>query len=139
MVLKSVDDANRVYAHIESKIKAFAETKNAADGTIVIGGGGLTGVELVGEIVDNFPSIAQKHGVNFADLSIKLIEAGPKILPVLPDNLIERATESLTKRGVEFITSTPVTGVVGNKIELKTGETIEANTFVWTGGVAALP
>jgi len=139
MVLKSVDDANKIFAHIESKIKAFAKTKNAADGTIVIGGGGLTGVELVGEIVDNFPAIAQKHGVNFADLKIKLVEAGPKILPVLPDNLIERATESLAKRGVEFITGTPVTGVVGNKIELKTGETIEANTLVWTGGVAALP
>src|SRR5690606_6219467 len=87
----------------------------------------------------NFPQIAKKYGVPFSELKIKLIEAGPKILPVLPDSLIGRATESLAKRGVEFITGVPVTGVVGNKIELKTGETIEANTFVWTGGVAALP
>jgi len=139
MVLKSVNDANHIFDHIEKRIKAYASSKNEADATIVIGGGGLTGVELVGEIVDNFPGIAKKYGVQFNELKIKLIEAGPKILPVLPDHLIERATESLAKRGVEFITGTPVTGVVGNKIELKTGETIESNTFVWTGGVAALP
>ncbi|TKI72315.1 NAD(P)/FAD-dependent oxidoreductase [Lysinibacillus mangiferihumi] len=139
MVLKSVNDANKINRHIEDRIKAYAQSKDEADATIVIGGGGLTGVELVGEIVDNFPKIAAQHGVNFADLKIKLVEAGPKILPVLPDVLIERATESLTKRGVEFITGTPVTGVDGNVISLKDREPIVANTFIWTGGVAALP
>lgn len=139
MVLKSVEDANRIFHHIENKIAAFAKTKNPADGTIVIGGGGLTGVELVGEIVDHFPNVARKYGVDFKELNIKLVEAGPKILPVLPDDLIGRATESLSKRGVEFLTGLPVTGVEGNKISLKDGSTIESNTFIWTGGVAALP
>ena len=50
MVLKSVDDANKIYKHIEDRIREYAQTKNEADATIVIGGGGLTGVELVGEI-----------------------------------------------------------------------------------------
>lgn len=139
MVLKSVDEANKIYRHIEGRIKEYAKTKNEADATIVIGGGGLTGVELVGEIVDHFPKVAAKYGVKFEDLKIKLVEAGPKILPVFPDNLIERATTSLQKRGVEFITSTPVTGVEGNVIQLKDREPIVANTLVWTGGVAPLP
>lgn len=139
MVLKSVEDANKIFNHIEERIRAYAETKNEADATIVIGGGGLTGVELVGEIVDNFPKIAKQYGVDFNDLNIKLVEAGPKILPVLPDALIGRATESLQKRGVEFLTGLPVTKVEGNNIELKDGSSITANTFVWTGGVAALP
>lgn len=139
MVLKSVEDANHIYQHIENKIAAYAKSKDNADATIVIGGGGLTGVELVGEIVDHFPKVARKYGVDFNDLNIKLVEAGPKILPVLPDDLIERATESLSARGVEFLTGLPVTGVEGNVISLKDGSTITANTFVWTGGVAALP
>ncbi len=139
MVLKSVDDAKRIYNHIESKIASYAKTKNIADATIVIGGGGLTGVELVGEIVDNAPNICAKYAVDPSELNIKLIEAGPKILPVLPDELIERATKSLEARGVEFLTGLPVTGVEGNVISLKDGSTITANTFVWTGGVAALP
>ena len=143
MVLKSVNDANKIYRHIEDRIRAYAQTKNEADATIVIGGGGLTGVELIGEIVDNFPKVAKQYGVDFKDLKIKLVEAGPKILPVLPDHLIERATASLEARGVEFLTGLPVTGVEagaeGNKISLKDGSTIVANTLVWTGGVAALP
>lgn len=139
MVLKSVHDANKVYKHIEDRIREYSITKNEADATIVIGGGGLTGVELIGEIVDHFPKIAKQFGVDYKDLKIKLIEAGPKILPVLPDSLIERAMTSLQKRGVEFLTSLPVTGVKGNVIELKDGQTITANTLVWTGGVAALP
>ncbi|MEK3765974.1 MULTISPECIES: NAD(P)/FAD-dependent oxidoreductase [unclassified Solibacillus] len=138
-VLKSVDEANAIREHIEARIKEYAKTKDEADATIVIGGGGLTGVELVGEIVDHFPKVAEKYGVQFEDLKIKLVEAGPKILPVFPDNLIDRATTSLQKRGVEFITSTPVTGVEGNVIQLKDREPIVANTLVWTGGVAPLP
>ncbi|MCM3568043.1 NAD(P)/FAD-dependent oxidoreductase [Neobacillus mesonae] len=139
MVLKSVDDANKINQHIEDRIRSYAETKNQADATIVIGGGGLTGVELVGEIIDNFPKIAKKYGVSADELKIKLVEAAPKILPVLPDHLIERAMESLSARGVEFLTGLPVTGVKGNEIELKDGQKIVANTFIWTGGVAALP
>lgn len=139
MVLKSVNDAKKIHAHIEGRIAEYAKTRNEADATIVIGGGGLTGVELVGEIVDTFPKIAKKYGVDFNDLKIKLVEAGPKILPVLPDHLIERATESLAKRGVEFLTGLPVTNVEGNVIDLKDGQKIVANTFVWTGGVQGNP
>lgn len=139
MVLKSVDDANHIFNHIVGRIEEYSKTKNEADATIVIGGGGLTGVELVGEIVDNMPKIAKKYGVNPKELKIKLVEAGPKILPVLPDHLIERATASLEARGVEFLTGLPVTNVNGNEIDLKDGTKLVANTLVWTGGIQALP
>ncbi|MGN7359524.1 NAD(P)/FAD-dependent oxidoreductase [Paenibacillus sp. SAF-054] len=139
MVLKSADDANRIHQHIEDRIKAYAQTKDAADATILIGGGGLTGVELVGEIADIMPKLTAKYGVNPAEVKLLLVEAGPKILPVLPDHLIERATESLEKRGVTFLTGLPVTNVEGNTIDLKDGQKIVANTFVWTGGVQGNP
>lgn len=139
MVLKSVHDANKVYQHIEGRIREYAKTKNEADATILIGGGGLTGIELVGELADNLPKIAKGYGVNPKELNLKLVEAGPKVLPVLPDHLIERAVASLEARGVEFLTGLPVTNVQGNVIDLKDGSKIVANTFVWTGGVQALP
>ena len=103
MVLKSAEDANRIHQHIEDRIKAYAQTKDPADATILIGGGGLTGVELVGEIADIMPKLTAKYGVNPAEIKLLLVEAGPKILPVLPDHLIERATESLEKRGAGHI------------------------------------
>ncbi|QFK70165.1 NAD(P)/FAD-dependent oxidoreductase [Pradoshia sp. D12] len=139
MVLKSAEDANKINKHIEDRIKEYAQTKNPADATIVIGGGGLTGVELVGEIADTTPKVAKKYMVDPSELKFILVEAGPKILPMLPDHLIERSMTSLENRGVQFLTGLPVTGVNGNVIELKDGQQIIANTFVWTGGVQGLP
>lgn len=139
MVLKSANDANKIYAHVEERIREYAKSKNNADATIVIGGGGLTGVELVGELADIMPELAKSHGVDPKEIKLLLVEAGPKILPVLPDNLIERATTSLEARGVTFLTGLPVTNVAGNEIDLKDGQKIIANTFVWTGGVQGNP
>ncbi|WP_435922845.1 NAD(P)/FAD-dependent oxidoreductase [Paenibacillus sp. DYY-L-2] len=139
MVLKSANDANHIHRHIEDRIAEYAKSKNPADATILIGGGGLTGVELVGEIADKLPELSKKHGVSQSEIQLMLVEAGPKILPVLPDVLIERATASLEKRGVKFLTGLPVTNVEGNTIDLKDGQKIVANTFVWTGGVQGNP
>lgn len=139
MVLKSAEDAERIHRHVEAKLAEYAKSKNPADGTILIGGGGLTGVELVGEIADKLPEMTKKYGINPSEIRLLLVEAGPKILPVLPDNLIERATSSLESRGVTFLTGLPVTKVEGNTIELKDGQKIVANTFVWTGGVQGNP
>ncbi|MCQ6281623.1 NAD(P)/FAD-dependent oxidoreductase [Bacillus sp. EB600] len=139
MVLKSADDANDIHKHIEDRIQEYAKTKNEADATILIGGGGLTGVELVGEIADKMPELTRSYGVDPKEVKLLLVEAGPKILPVLPDPLIERATASLEARGVQFLTGLPVTKVEGNIIDLKDGQKIVANTFVWTGGVQGNP
>lgn len=139
MVLKSVADANKIHQHIEDRIREYAKSKNEADANILIGGGGLTGVELVGEIADVLPTLTKKYGVDPKEIKLMLVEAGPKILPVLPDALIERAVASLEKRGVQFLTGLPVTNVEGNAIDLKDGQKIIANTFVWTGGVQGNP
>lgn len=139
MVLKSAADANKIHTHIEDRIREYAKTQNPADATIVIGGGGLTGVELVGEIADVLPKLTKRYGVDAKEFKLLLVEAGPKILPVLPDHLIDRAVTSLTARGVQFLTGLPVTQVEGNTINLKDGQQIVANTFVWTGGVQGNP
>lgn len=68
------------------------------------------------------PNLAKSYGVDPKEIKLKLVEAGPKILPVLPDDLIERATASLEKRGVEFLTGLPVTNVEGNVVDLKDGQ-----------------
>ncbi|MBN8210509.1 NAD(P)/FAD-dependent oxidoreductase [Bacillus sp. NTK071] len=139
MVLKSAEDANKIRTHVEECIKRFAETGDEADATILIGGGGLTGTELVGELADELPKLTRKYGVNRDKIKLMLVEAMPKILPMLPDELINRAMTSLEKRGVTFLTDLPVTNVEGNTIELKDGQKIVANTFVWTGGVQGNP
>ncbi|NCU16529.1 NAD(P)/FAD-dependent oxidoreductase [Pallidibacillus pasinlerensis] len=139
MVLKSVEDAHNIREHIKERVKAYAETKDPADATILIGGGGLTGIELVGELADELPEYLRELGIPREEIKLKLVEAGPKILPVLPDELIEVAQKSLEDRGVEFLIGVAVTSVEGNVVSLGDGSTITTNSFVWTGGVAGNP
>ncbi|GAA3324086.1 hypothetical protein GCM10020331_050550 [Ectobacillus funiculus] len=78
-MLKSVEDANNIYQHIEDRLREYAKNeKNEADATILIGGGGLTGVELVGEIADKLPKLAKGYGIDPKEVKLLLVEAGPK-------------------------------------------------------------
>lgn len=73
--------------------------------------------------------------MDFADISLYLVEAMPSILPIFSADLIERAVSSLEKRGVQFLTGLAITEVNGAAVSLKDGRTIDTNTLVWTGGV----
>ncbi|GFN32864.1 NAD(P)/FAD-dependent oxidoreductase [Paenibacillus xylaniclasticus] len=139
LVLKSVDDANKIRKHVEDRLNAYKKSGNKADATIVVGGGGLTGVELVGEFADKLPEICRAKGIDYNDLNIYCVEAGPNILPMLPKPLIERSVESLTKRGIQFVTGVAITEATANTVSLKDGRKIEANTIIWTGGVKGNP
>ncbi|MBD0378825.1 NAD(P)/FAD-dependent oxidoreductase [Paenibacillus sedimenti] len=138
-VLKSAADANRIREHVEARLDAYKASGNKADATIVVGGGGLTGVELVGEFADKLPEVCRSKGIDFGDISIYCVEAGPAILPVFPKVLIERAMTSLEKRGVTFLTGVAITEATKNSVSLKSGQTIESNTIIWTGGVKGNP
>jgi NADH dehydrogenase len=135
LILKSVTDAKRIFGHVKERIRTYSQSKNKADATFVIGGGGLTGVELVGELADELPGICRQYGVDFADVSLYLVEAMPTILPIFSADLIQRATTSLEKRGVQFLTGLAITEVNGDAVSLKDGRTINTSTLVWTGGV----
>jgi NADH dehydrogenase len=134
-VLKSVNDANRLRSHVQARIEAYSRTKNKADATFVVGGGGLTGIELVGEFADMLPQLCRKYGVDYNDISLYCVEAGPSILAGFAPDLVERAQTSLQKRGVQFLTGVAITEMKETTVFLKDGRSIDTNTLVWTGGV----
>lgn len=131
--LKSVEEANRLRTYLEERIVASKESKNKADTTFVVGGGGLSGIELVGEFADMLPGLCHKHGVDFTDVSMYCVEAAPSILAGFAPELVERAKTSLEKRGVTILTGVPVTELKETTVFLKDGNTIETKTMVWTG------
>ncbi|MVP01631.1 NAD(P)/FAD-dependent oxidoreductase [Paenibacillus lutrae] len=133
--LKSVNDANKIRQHVEDCIESYSKTKNKADATFVVGGGGLTGIELVGELADMLPGLCRSKGVDFKEVELYCVEAAPSILMGFAPELIERATTSLSKRGVKFLTGVAITEMQESTVSLKDGSTIETNTLVWTGGV----
>src|SRR5690606_9994611 len=113
MTLKSVDEAKRVYAHIQARLDAYAKSKDEKDAAIVVGGGGLTGIELTGEIADKLQEWCEAKGINRSEIKLYNIEAGPTILAGFPAELLERAKASLQNRGVNLIMGVAVTEVQG--------------------------
>ncbi|MBT2133787.1 NAD(P)/FAD-dependent oxidoreductase [Croceibacterium sp. LX-88] len=108
---------------------------------IVIVGGGATGVELAAELY-NAAAALKYYGLEVFDesrLQITLIEAGPRILPALPERLAEAAQAELEALGVRVLTNVRVTEAAPHVIVTESGERIEGDLLVWAAGVKASP
>ncbi len=68
-----------------------------------------------------------------------LIEAGPRLLPEMNEDLARFAERVLGERGVEVYTKTRVTKVSADTFELSTGERIKTRTLIWAAGVTPDP
>lgn len=108
---------------------------------IAIVGGGATGVELAAELFNAAEALGY-YGLEVFDgsrLEVTLIEAGPRILPALPERLAAAAHAELQTLGVRVLTDTQVTGSTRDGIETRPGEMIRADLQVWAAGVKAAP
>ena len=104
---------------------------------IAIVGGGATGVELAAELY-NAAGALRHYGLETFDesrLRVTLIEAGPRILPALPEKLAEAAHAELENLGVRVLTGTQVVKATREGVETSAGERIAANMRVWAAGV----
>ncbi len=104
---------------------------------VAIVGGGATGVELAAELY-NAAAGLRHYGLEVFDesrLKVTLIEAGPRILPALPEQLAAAAQAELEALGVRIITSAAVVEANANGIVTKAGEFIPAEMRVWAAGV----
>lgn len=104
---------------------------------IAIVGAGATGVELAAELF-NAASALSYYGLEVFDerrLQVTLIEAGPRILPALPDKLAQAARDELEALGVRVLTSTKVSEVTPDAVLTADGGRIEADLRVWAAGV----
>lgn len=106
--------------------------------SIAIVGAGATGVELAAEL---YHAAAELNLYGFADLrqerlKINLIEAGPRILPALPERIANAARLELEKLGVTVRTSTKVTAADSAGLQLGT-EHLDAELMVWAAGIKA--
>jgi NADH dehydrogenase len=137
--MKSVNQARRIREHIEQCFANYNEEKRDSLLTFVVGGAGFSGIELVGEMADKFPELAAKYNVPREKVKLINVEAAPMILPGFDADLVEFAKKSLEERGVKFIIGAPVVQVEPGKVHLKTGDVIETETMIWTGGVRGVP
>ncbi|MBQ4900878.1 NAD(P)/FAD-dependent oxidoreductase [Paenibacillus sp. Marseille-P2973] len=138
LTLWSYEDAVRLKEQIRNKFGLAAKETNPAKRrkmlSFVVVGAGFTGVELVGEMAEFRDELCKEFYIDPSEVRLVVADMAPKILPILPDKLIEKATKRLNKMNVEIITSAKITGVTPTGVVLGDKE-LEADTVVWTAGV----
>jgi NADH dehydrogenase len=100
-------------------------------------GGGATGVELAAELYNSAAAL-RHYGLEVFDesrLTVTLIEAGPRILPALPEDLAKAAHQELEALGVRIVTGEQVVEATAEGMITKSGELIKADLRVWAAGV----
>ena len=96
---------------------------------IVIAGGGISGIEALGEILRLYR--------DNASLSVEVIEAGPRLLPGLPAALDADLRRLCAPYAVKLRTATTIASVSAKGVRLADGTRLRSELTLWTAGLAA--
>ena len=141
--LKTLDDALRIRSRV---LLAFEKAENEPDAaererlmTIIIIGGGPTGVELAGAFAELARTVLKRdfRRIDPTQARILLIEGSPFVLSNFPPELSQSARRQLAALGVQVRTSTRVKNLRENEVELDSGEILRAGNILWAAGVSA--
>ena len=143
LTFKTMADALVLRNHLIERLeRADAETDPETRRrylTVVVIGGGLVGVELLGELTAFADDTLRYYPrIRRDEMRFHLFEAGPRILPEIDAKLAEAATNVLRRRGANIRSSTPVRGMEPLSVHLA-DETIEAGTIVLAAGIVPNP
>lgn len=136
--ITDINSSRMIREHIEYQFAKYstAAKKNDDDLTILVGGGGFTGIEFVGELAEKVPELCKKYDIDRSKARIINVEAAPRILPGFNEDLVAYAKKSLQDRGIEIREGAKISECKKNSFVIgDEGEEIKAGTIVWTGGV----
>lgn len=143
LTLRTARDAERLHAHILAcyeRAGGIEEPKERRRQlTVVIVGGGYTGVQLAGELGAWLPKLARERGLDPAEVRIGLIDRSPTLFPGLGTWAATEASRVLDTLGVALYLSTGVERVEPGALILAGARRMRAATIVWAGGIAAPP
>ncbi|MEP6615910.1 MAG: NAD(P)/FAD-dependent oxidoreductase [Ginsengibacter sp.] len=139
--MKSTVEAVRIRHQL---IQNFEDALNTADPeelqrlmTVVLVGGGPTGVEMSGAIADLRRFVLPKDypELDFSMMKIYLLEGSPKTLGTMSEKSSQDSRAYLEKLKVIVITGTVVKSFDGKTVAMQNGETIEAGMVIWAAGI----
>ena len=140
--LKSLEEATEIRRRVLTSFELAEKEKDPVRQhkllTFIVIGGGPTGVELAGALgeISRYTLSRDFRHIDPRRTRVILIEAGPRILPTFDAGLAQRATTDLESLGVTVWTSTAVTQIDADGVDLSNGETLQAATILWAAGVA---
>jgi NADH:quinone reductase (non-electrogenic) len=142
--LKTLEDATsirrRVLLSLEHAEREPDPARRAALLTFAIVGGGPTGVELAGAIVELVYQnlVGEFRRIDTRQARVLLIEAGPRLLPAFAPDLSAYALRALQRLGVEVRLGSAVTDCNSSGVRIGE-ETVAAEVILWAAGVRASP
>jgi NADH:quinone reductase (non-electrogenic) len=142
--LKSLEDAldirRRILYAFERAERETSEERRRKLLTFVIIGGGPTGVEMAGAIAEIARQVIVKdfRHMDPREARVILLEAGPRVLATMAEELSQKAEASLRKLGAEVHTNTRVTGMEHDVVWMG-DQKMEAATILWAAGIEASP
>ena len=132
--------AEHFHDELMNRFMQYVEGELGSDKVeIAIVGGGATGVELSAELYNAVEHLSA-YGFDHLDpdcLRLTLVEAGPRILPALPDRIAGMAQKELRDLGVDVRTNTMVVEATDKGLITKDGDLIPATLMVWAAGIKA--
>lgn len=142
--LKNVPDAINLRSHV---IHQFEEANRnpglIEEGalTFVIVGGGATGVETAGALVELFTLVLKQDfpGLDVGRARVVLVEMGAELMTAYKPELRAYTRRVLERRGVEVRLETAVERVTPRAVILSGGEMLRTQTLIWAAGVRANP
>jgi len=143
--LKGLPDALRLRNHVmrcfEDAIATDDRDERKSLLTIAVVGAGPTGVEVAGAVSELLRRVLARdyRAIPKGEISVILLEAGPRVLATMPESLSAAAAASLKKLGVDVRLSSAVTAYDGSAVRLNDGTALAARTLVWAAGVQASP
>jgi len=142
--MKTVSDALRLRAALINRLEEANliddETVRARLLTFVVVGGGYTGVETAGQMLDFLQGAKRLYpNLHRSTLRMVLVHSGPYLLQEIGEKLGDYARRVLEKRGTEVRLSVRAVEVTATKVLLDDGSFIAANTVVSTVGNAPSP
>ncbi|MEM8603043.1 MAG: NAD(P)/FAD-dependent oxidoreductase [Cyanobacteria bacterium P01_H01_bin.121] len=143
--LRTLDQAIALRNHLLQRLEAASQETDPVRRqqllTVVIVGGGPTGVEVAGTLVELKQAVRRDYpGLNLKELQIVLIQSGANLLKELPDRLGRYTVRKLQRMGVKVSLQTRVNRVSASQVELDDGTIFFTDTVVWAAGLeAALP
>jgi NADH dehydrogenase len=143
--LKSLEDAVRIRSRVLMTFEHAENTPNEEDHdrlmTIVVVGGGPTGVELAGAFAELARHVlrADFRRIDPGHAHIILVEGEKQLLAHLSPDLSESCRRQLENLGVQVRTGVRVKNITEGCLDLENGESIRAANIIWAAGVAAVP
>ena len=134
--MKSVSEALTIRAEIMRRFEDLCRFEDDTKFSVTVIGGGPTGVEMAGAIAELIRGPLKSDQAQVAkNISVTLVEAGPRLLPPFAPSLSARTKKDLEKLGVKVLLNTAVKELAHRKIFLKDGTSLQSEITIWAAGV----